>query len=294
MRLALLAGALAVLAAPAAAQQMDHSQHDMSGMDHSAHQSSATSPNADSEVGNEAPPPFPTDIPAARHFPADRMARARKALLGESDIVTGGVFVDQLEYRALRGKDGYGWKAQAWYGDDIDRAVLTSEGEGEFGHSPERAEVSLLWRRAVGPWFNLEAGVRHDFRPDPQRTYAVLGIEGLAPYWIELEGQLLVSTKGDVHARLGASHDLRITQRLILQPEIEVDAAFQDVPELGIGSGFERIEAGARLRYQFTPEFSPYLGVHWESKLGGTARLARAAGEHVSAVSAVAGLRFWF
>ena len=109
-----------------------------------------------------------------------------------------------------------------------------------------------------------------------------------------MEGQLLVSSKGDVHARLEASHDLRITQRLILQPEIEVDVAFQDVPELGIGGGFERIEAGARLRYQITPEFGPYLGVHWESKLGGTARLARTAGEHVSAVSAVAGLRFWF
>ena len=286
--------ALALLAAPAAAQEMDHSQHTMQGMDHSAQPADAATPTVDSEVGQDAPPPVPTDHSAMRYYPAERMAAAIKALASEGKIITGGVFVDQLEYRALRGSDGYGWKAQAWYGGDIDRVALTTEGEGELRHAPERAEVSLLWRRAAGPWFNLEAGVRHDFRPDPQRTYAVLGIEGLASYWIEVEGQLLVSSKGDVHARLGVSHDWRITQRLILQPEVEVNLAFQDVPQLGIGGGFERIEAGARLRYQLTREFGPYLGVNWESKLGGTARIARAGGERASAVSAVAGLRFWF
>jgi copper resistance protein B len=285
---------LALLAAPCAAQEMDHSQHDMQGMDHSSHQADASAAPTDSEVGNEPPPPVPGDHPAMQYYPADRMAAAIKALRHEGSMTTGGVFIDQLEYRSNRGRDGYGWKAQAWYGGDINRAVLTSEGEGQFGHAPERAEVSLLWRRAFGPWFNLEAGVRHDIRPDPQRTYAVLGIEGLAPYWIEIEGQLLVSNKGDVHARLSASHDMRITQQLILQPDIEVNVAFQDVPQLGLGSGFERIELGARLRYQLTPEFGPYLGVHWESKLGGTSRIARTAGESVSTLSAVAGLRFWF
>ncbi|MEO7248583.1 MAG: copper resistance protein B, partial [Novosphingobium sp.] len=100
--------------------------------------------------------------------------------------------------------------------------------------------------------------------------------------------------KGDFHARLGASYDLRITNHLILQPDVELNAAFQDVPQLGIGAGFERLETGARLRYHITPEFAPYLGVHWERMLGKTARLARAAGDRASAVSVVAGVRFWF
>ncbi|MEP7221771.1 MAG: copper resistance protein B [Novosphingobium sp.] len=295
MRGAAIALTAALVSTPAAAQEMDHSQHnmaghDMAGMDHSA----PADPAAQAEVGNDAPPPVPSDHAASKFYPAERMDRAVADLSHEGRVNVGGVFIDQLEYRAVKGGDGYAWKAQAWYGGDIDRAALTTEGEGAFGESPERAEVSALWRHTVGPWFNLEAGVRHDFNPGPQRTYAVLGLEGLAPYWIEVEGQLLVSNKGEVHARLAASHDMRITQKLILQPDVEVNVAFQDVPALGIGGGIERIEAGARLRYQVTPELAPYLGVHWEGKLGGSARAARAAGERPSAVSAVAGVRFWF
>ncbi|MEO5597493.1 MAG: copper resistance protein B [Novosphingobium sp.] len=286
-----LALALAAAATPAFGQEMDHSMHDMAGMDHSVNQ--AEKP-AESEVGNAAPPPVPTDHAARQFYPIERIDRALADLSHEGKINVGAVFVDQLEYRAVKGGDAYGWKAQAFYGGDIDRAALTTEGEGQFGHAPERAEVSALWRHTFAPYFNLEAGVRHDFNAGPQRTYAVLGVEGLAPYWIEVEGQLLVSNKGDVHARLAASHDMRITQNLILQPDVEVNVAFQDVPALGIGAGFERIETGARLRYQFTPEFGPYVGVHWERKLGGTARLTRVAGESASAVSAVAGVRFWF
>ena len=136
--------------------------------------------------------------------------------------------------------------------------------------------------------------MRQDFRPRPERTYATIGIEGLAPYWFEVEGQLFVSTRGDAHARLEASYDQRITQRLILQPAMEVNVAAQDVPELGIGSGLSDIELGLRLRYEFAREFAPYVGVNWERKLGDTARYAQRVGDDPAATSLVMGLRFWF
>lgn len=302
----------ALIAAPAAAQEMDHSHHAMPaaapapapapapasapapmvGMDHSAH--GMNSPAVAETIGSDAPPPVPTDHAADRLFPAARMAASRRALLAESRFRTTTLWIEQLEYRAVGGKDGFAWEGEAWTGGDIDRLAITSEGEGTFGHGVESAEVAALWRHAIDPWFNLEAGVRHDFRPDRERTYAVLGIEGLAPYWIEAEGQLFLSNKGDVHARMGASADQRITNRLILQPSVEVDVAFQNVPELGIGKGIEKFELGARLRYEFTPEFAPYVGVHWERRLGRTADFARADGEKASAVSAVFGIRSWF
>ena len=302
MRVLLLAaaGSLA-LAAPALAQEhqhdmggMDHSGHDMAGMPGMDMSSEAPPPAADDTPGNAAPPPVPTDHPADRFFPAERMARARAGLMTEGKWTGSAVMVDRLEYRTGSGHDGYAWKGSAWYGSDLDKFVIATEGEGIFGESAERVEVQALWRHAVSPYFNLEAGVRQDFRPVPRRTYGVIGVEGLAPYWIETEAQLFVSNKGDVHARLAASHDLRLSGPLVLQPEVEVNFAFQDVPQLGIGSGFERIEAGARLRYEIRPEFAPYIGVNWERSLGGTARATRAAGERASAVTAVAGLRAFF
>jgi copper resistance protein B len=278
--------ALALLATPAAGQEIGHAQHGAAAQD-------AEPPVQDPEVGN-APPAVPDDHSADRYFPGERMAKARDALAREGRFSTVALKVDELEYRVVNGSDGYGWAGEAWYGGDVDRIVVASEGEGETGQAPERAELRAVWRHALDPWWNIEIGARHDFRPDPERTYAVIGIEGLAPYWFEVEGQLFVSNKGDVHLRAGASYGQRITQRLIVQPQVELNAALQDVPEIGIAAGLEQLELGARLRYEITPQFAPYVGVHWERKLGGTARLTRTAGEKPSAVSAVFGIRAWF
>lgn len=276
---------------------MDHgpiapSQIDRQSMDHSG-QALPASTMSD-EPGDAPPPPVPTDFPAERFFAAERMAASRAAMMKEMSFRTFALQIDQLEFRTGKGGDGFGWEGQAWYGGDVDRIVLASEGEGTFGARAERIELGAYWRHAIDPWFNLQLGMRQDFRPDPQRTYALVGLEGLAPYWFELQGQLLVSNKGDVHARGKAGYTQRITQSLVVEPEAEVDFAFQDVPALNVEGGFERLELGARLRYERNRSLAPYIGVNWERKLGGTAELARAAGQGVSGVSAVFGVRAMF
>lgn len=271
---------------------MDINAVDMTGMDHSGHAMPATTDR--DEPGDASPPPVPTDFPAERFFAPDRMAASRAAMLKEMSFNSFALQVDQLEFRTGKGGDGFGWEGQAWYGGDIDRIVLASEGEGTFSERAERIELNAYWRHAFDPWFNLQLGMRQDFRPDPQRTYALVGIEGLAPYWFELQGQLLVSNKGDIHTRGKAGYTQRVTQSLVVEPEAEIDFAFQDVPALNVGAGFERLELGARLRYERNRSLAPYVGVNWERKLGGTADLARAAGEGVSGVSAVFGVRAMF
>ncbi|MBG6120318.1 copper resistance protein B [Sphingobium sp. AEW010] len=252
-------------------------------------------PTTDDSVPQGVAPPIPTDYAAEAFYPAATMARARAAMIRESGGMTfSQLMLDRLEYRAHKGANGYAWEGEGWIGGDINRFAFKTEGEGEVGGPLESAEVQGLYSRALNPWFNVEAGVRQDFRPQPQRTYAVVGIEGLAPYWFEVGAQAFLSNKGDAHLRLEGSYDQRITQRLILQPAAEMNVAAQDVPELGIGSGISDIELGLRLRYEFAREFAPYVGVHWERKLGDTARYARAAGEGASVTSLVLGARFWF
>jgi len=299
---------LAAAAFPARAQDhdhMDHGQMDHGAMereDHSAHQA----PAADAHAGHDGPatdgdiptgtvPPVPADHAADAFYNSAEMARARAAMLKESGgMAFSQLMLDRLEYRMGKGADGYHWEGEGWIGGDINRFAFKTEGEGAFGGPLERAEVQALYSRAIDPWFNLEAGVRHDIRPDPRRTYAVVGIEGLAPYWFEVSAQAFLSNRGDAHLRLEGSYDQRISQRLILQPAAEINVAAQDVPELGIGSGVSDVELGLRLRYEFAREFAPYVGVNWERKLGDTARFARADGERASATSLVMGVRFWF
>ena len=304
MRFVLAALVLLSPTLPAQAQQMDHGHMHHDAMeqvpqeDHSSHSpadASKAEPAADQDIPQGTRPAPPSDHAADAFYSADEMARARAAMLKESGGMRfSKLMLDRLEYRAGKGGDTYHWEGEGWIGGDINRLAFKSEGEGKASGRLEHAEVQALYSRAIDPWFNLEAGVRQDFGADPDRTYVVAGIDGLAPYWFEVSAQAFLSNKGDGHLRLEASYDQRITQRLILQPAAELNFAAQDVPELGIGSGLSDVELGLRLRYEIAREFAPYAGVNWERKLGGTARMARAGGDNASVASFVMGVRFWF
>jgi len=279
-------------------EQPDHSAMDHSSMDHSDHGPAK---------GKSASGAAPQSAVPARAFEAPRhaadaiwgeqaMAPSRANLARENGgMRTGSVMVERLEARIATddGEDGYVWDAQAFYGGDINRFVIKSEGEGEFGGTLEDAEIQALYSRAIGPFFDLQAGLRFDAEPDT-RGHLVIGVQGLAPYMFHVDGALFLSDRGDLAARLEGEYDQRITQRLIVQPRIEVELAAQDIPERGIGAGITKIEPGLRLRYEIEREFAPYIGIEYEAALGETADIARAAGEDPDGLKIVFGLRAWF
>lgn len=245
--------------------------------------------------GDAPAPPPPGDWYADRIFPKGEMEHSRHAMMIENGAQqVGFVSLNLAEYQARKGRDGFRWEGEAWYGGDINRLTLKSEGETVFGEGLESGEVQALYSRAIGPYFNAQAGIRQDFGAGPDRTYAALGFEGLAPYWFEVEGALFLSNKGDLLARIEGSYDQRLTQKLILQPMAEVNFALQDIPESGIGSGLSDVELGLRLRYEVVREFAPYVGVEWARKAGDTARFARMHGEDVDSVNLVIGVKAWF
>ena len=286
------------MGSPAAAGQDPRAGHDMSAMPGMAMDGSQTGAKIGTDLppGNKPAPAPPGDHLADRFWGADAMASSRENDLRREH---GGMTYYQVlfnlaEYQARKGSDGYRWDGEAWVGGDINRLWLKSEGEGGFGKALESAEVQALYSRALDPYWNLQAGVRYDFKPNPSRTYATIGIEGLAPYQFEVEGALFLSDKGDVLARAEGYYDQRITNYFVLQPRVEANFAAQDVRETGIGSGLTDLEAGLRLRYEGRREFAPYIGVSWERQFGDTARFSRARGDDTGGFSFVAGVRTWF
>lgn len=201
--------------------------------------------------------------------------------------------LDLAEYQFREGGDGYRWEGEAWFGD-LNRFVIKSKGEGTSGESIDQAEVQALYARALDPWWNLQAGIRQDIRPEPARTWATLGVEGRAPYQFEVQAAAFLSDKGQLAGRIEGAYDQRITQRLILQPRIEFDLSAQDMPDQRIGAGLSTAEFGLRLRYELRREFAPYVGINWTWAAGKTADYARADGKDVTERSVVAGIRFWF
>lgn len=203
------------------------------------------------------------------------------------------LLVDQLETRVRKGRDGYFLNAQGWYGADIDKLWLKSEIEGDYGRRADQLELQALWSHAIDPWFDVQAGVRFDAEPRT-RGRLVLGVEGLAPYWWEVSAAAFLSTRGDVTARGEAYHDVRITQKLILQPRAQLDFALQDIPEERVGSGLSKVELGTRLRYQIQPNFAPYVGIVFERSVGRTARFLRANGERPGGLQLAVGFTAMF
>jgi copper resistance protein B len=244
----------------------------------------------------DAPAPAPVSgLAASRYYGEAAMRAANRDLRREHGGMTYyQVLFNLAEYQARTGGDGYRWDGEAWIGGDIDRLTLKSEGEGTFGKPLEAAEVQALYSRALDPYWNLQAGVRADVRPTPSRTYATVGIEGLAPYWFDVEGALFLSDKGDVLGRASAWYDERVTQFFVLQPRVEANFAAQDVRRDGIGAGLTDFALGLRLRYEKARAFAPYIGVSWERQFGATARFTRARGEDTGGFSFVAGVRTWF
>lgn len=275
--------------------QMDHSAMNHGDMDHEAEGGlQVASPGPDMET---PPPPEAGSGPpraADAIFGAEAMRASREDLQrshGEFPVFW--FQADRFETQLRRGDDGYLWDVQGYYGGPSRKLWFKTEGEGNFGEPIDKVELQGLYSVAVSPFWDLQAGLRQDFGP-VDTTYAVVGLQGLAPYLVDIDAALFLSHRGDLTARVEAELDQRITQSLILQPRAELALSAQDVPQLGIGAGVDKIEIGVRLRYEIVREFAPYIGVDQSWRLGGSADYARLRGEDPGTTSVVVGIRFWF
>jgi len=201
--------------------------------------------------------------------------------------------LDQLEIRDTSGANTLSWSAQGWVGKDLQKMWIKTEGE-RAGGDTEEAELQFLYSKAIAKYWNLQFGVRHDFQPSPSRDWAVIGVQGLAPFFFETDVALFVGESGRTALRFESEYELLLTQRLILTPELEVNFYGQDDVDIGVGSGLSDLEVGLRLRYEIRREIAPYIGINWSKLFGSTKDFAAIAGESGSDTQLVIGLRLWF
>ena len=212
--------------------------------------------------------------------------------MGDEDKF-GALLINRLEGVRTRANSSTAYDLQAWYGRDYDRAVLKSEGDIDNGKLQD-ARTDLLWGHTVATYWDTQLGMRYDSGVGPDRRWLAFGIQGLAPYWFEVDATAYVGDSGRTALRLEADYELLLTQKLILQPRIEANVYGKRDAERGLGAGLSDLSAGVRLRYEIRREFAPYVGVEWGGKFGATANFARIAGEDTKEARIVAGVRFWY
>jgi copper resistance protein B len=203
----------------------------------------------------------------------------------------GMLWLDQLEWRAAAAGNAAAWQGEGWYGGDYDKAWLRTEGESSALRSDARME--LLWDHALARWWNIELGAREDFGTGPARSWAALGVRGLAPQGIAVEATVYAGDASRTAARLKVEYELLFTQRLVLQPEMEMNLYGRADAARDSGKGLGDFAVGLRLRYELRREFAPYAGVVWTRRYGAAGGFAGTAGADLNEVSVALGLRVW-
>lgn len=277
-------------AAPAM-PEMDHSKmdhgamsgtapdtgHDMGGMDHGSMQGGSAPPDARDPHAYSGGYDFGP-------IPPPRMGDVHNFY---------GLLVDRLERVRTRENSSTEYDLQAWFSRDYDRAVLKAEGEIDDGEHHELS-TELLWGHAVATYWNTQLGVRYDGGIEPSRSWLAFGVQGLAPYWFEIDLTGYAGEHGRTALSLEAEYELLLTQKLILQPRVEANFYGKRDAERETGSGLSDLAVGLRLRYEIRREIAPYIGLERSGKFGGTAGFARAEGKQTYETRIIGGLRFWF
>ncbi len=264
---------------------MDHSSMDQGAMDHSA---------MGHTMGNDLPANAPPREPIPSVTPADRAA-AFPEVAGHTvhdNSIHWFALLDRLETWDADEGNALAWEAIGWVGTDLDRLWIRSEGEST-GDGTE-ADIEVLYGRAIARWWDAVVGIRHDFGEGPSQTFAGIGVIGMAPYKFEVEATAYIGEGGQTAARVEVEYDTLLTNKLILQWLAEAEVYGKDDPRRGIGSGLSKVEAGLRLRYEFTRRFAPYIGIVRERAFGSTADFRRGEGHDIDDTRFVAGVRLWF
>ena len=274
-----------------AATHVAHAQtmsHDMAGMSDMSAMSMPSPAAQDLPPNSHVPPPPPTHVmnTMAMHDENDA-----------TDMHTNGtrsmLLIDRLEWGRSGGDGALSWEGEGWWGTDIDRLWLRSEGERD-ARSTQDAYVEGFWSHAFATYWDAQLGMRQDIGTGPHRQWLAVGLQGLAPYWFETQGTFYASDHGNTALRFESKYDLLLTQRLIFTPKVEVNLYGRDDPQEGIRAGFSQAEAGVRLRYEISRRFAPYIGVSIAYR-----RLPDGRYPILNQVTAhettwLAGFRFWF
>jgi len=260
---------------------MDHSQMEMSEDNEKEHLLSTTRSAhqySDGYTLNDAP---------------FSLAGPRQLKLADELLFFGGR-VDQLEYRNSQDDSGWGYDGQFWMGTDYEKLLVNFEGELSESGRLDESTSELLWSSAFTSFWNTELGLSYDTSEYENQTWLAAGVSGLAPYWFEIDAMFYLTKGGQSAFQLSAEYELLLTQRLILQPGIELSAFAKDDFEQGQGKGISEVVVDARLRYEITRQFAPYIGVEWVRSLGHSADLRSREGLENQQINLVSGVKFWF
>jgi len=208
----------------------------------------------------------------------------------------GGMADDPLNYKVTldalqiehEDEKVFTWDTNAWVGYDLNKIYIYSEGEKVKDETAE-SENQIVWSNAIAPYWDIQYGLGYDKAEENSKKWAVIALQGMAPYFFETRTALLFAKDGNIGLRAEAEYSALITQKLSLEPSFSISAYTKDDEVMGTGKGLSNIGIAMNLKYEITREFAPYVGISYSKNFGSTNDM-----NSLSHSTIVTGVRIWF
>jgi copper resistance protein B len=181
---------------------------------------------------------------------------------------------------------------ECWAGYDFHKAVLSWDIEREDGDISE-SEWGVLYRTVLSPFWDVDIGLKKDFKGTPSRSWGLISVSGTAPYYFEITADLMISNEGRWGASFEVEQEWMMTQQWVVKPSVELDFYAKEDEANEIGSGLSSLTWAMLLGYEVVREFTPYIGVRHFQRYGDTAQFVRHEGEPSSETLMVVGFEAW-
>lgn len=174
----------------------------------------------------------------------------------------------QIDTQWLLDEDGQGTlksKLKTWVGTDENKLFIIADYTKAESEKSEQS-LAALYSRNIADFWDVQAGVNYRYNPDrevdKEQFEGVVGFHGMAQYFFETDADLYVGQDQQWRFVLETERDLLLTQKLILQPYLEMEWVLRDESKYAAKTGLADAEVGIKTRYEIVKNrVMPFIDV---------------------------------
>lgn len=253
-------GNMAVFAEDISQQHADHSMHHQQSLQSSEHHLTSVAPEVTENLIPDSASTYSNEHDHRKEHGGQIYTRVK---------------LDNKWIKNSEGEGGLQSENELRIGTDENKLFIKLKADKQESRATEYA-VQALYSRNISDFWDAQAGLRYRqeslWQPntgqDIEHVDAVFGFHGLAPYFFETNTHLYLGEDDFIGLELETERDLLLTQKLILQPYVEVDLILKDKAANAKKTGISHAAFGLETRYEINKKIMPYLDIAYEYSKG--------------------------
>ncbi|HAU2406564.1 TPA: multicopper oxidase domain-containing protein [Legionella pneumophila] len=179
------------------------------------------------------------------------------------------------------------------YGPDYHKLELYTEDAEVNKGSIEYADMDVFYWHLISQFWAIKGGVNYFYRPGGPYWQPGIGIEGLAPYFIDTNIRSYYY-QGSVKLDVQLSRDTQLFNNFLVRTGIRSILATKTLIQNEIGNGLNQMRYIVRPYYRLMPGVNVYAEYEYDKDYGAFKRIQQTAGENTTETTVTLGLSLLF